>query len=392
MTLNTQTFHSRLEGGEAKKRAILEDLRASIVRGELPPGAQLPTRRELMVRYSVSLETVQRALDQLTHDEFVSATRRRGTFVVDRPPHLSRYALVFRHHPERDAHLWTRFYSALWKEAGRLGRTGDCSFETFLGVSEGQPSLTLLEREIEAQRLAGVIFADGIYGMEQTSIIRRDDVPRVSVGRVEASNCVAFELDEQELLRRAIGFFAGRGRKQLAVVSHYHPDWTRHMGIEAMAAAEGMELLPFHVVTCVLEQTGAASALTKLLWNGRVRPDALLVTDDNLVEPVTSALEEMGVRVGEELDVVGHANFPYPTKARVPTRRLGYDVTAMLGCALDSINARRAGQPFEPSHRFHAVWEDELRPIPAAPAPRIGGAGLAVFPGAAFGGLAPTAR
>src|SRR4029079_10939473 len=48
------------------------------------------------------------------------------------------------------------------------------------------------------------------------------------------------------------------------------------------------------------------------------RPDALLISDDNLVEPVPAALHDAGVGGPAELTVVAHANLPYPPRAMVP--------------------------------------------------------------------------
>jgi len=47
-----------------------------------------------------------------------------------------------------------------------------------------------------------------------------------------------------------------------------------------------------------------------------VRPDALVVADDNLVTCATQGIAASGVQVPGELDVVAHCNFPHPLPAR----------------------------------------------------------------------------
>src|SRR5690242_16268161 len=78
-----------------KHRLILNQMRDQILSGHLKPGERLPTRRQIEQQFAAGPVTVQRALDRLARDGFVVAQGRRGTFVAQRPPHLSQYALVF---------------------------------------------------------------------------------------------------------------------------------------------------------------------------------------------------------------------------------------------------------------------------------------------------------
>ena len=119
-----------------KHTTIADALRHRIVSHDLPPGSQLPTRSEIERQFGASSVTVQRALDTLIQDGFVHATRRRGTFVAENPPHLSRYGLVFPVHPQRDPGHWTRFWSALSNEAVSMRRPGVCELEFFTGLAD----------------------------------------------------------------------------------------------------------------------------------------------------------------------------------------------------------------------------------------------------------------
>src|SRR5579862_8058 len=110
-------IHSIAESS-VKYSLIADDLRAQIVANVLPAGSQVPTREELIQHYQVSSVTVQRALDGLIRDGFVDATRRRGSFVVEYPPHLCRYGLVFENHPGPHGYN-SRYLAAMANEAQR---------------------------------------------------------------------------------------------------------------------------------------------------------------------------------------------------------------------------------------------------------------------------------
>ena len=68
-----------------KYRRIAEDLFARIGNGEYPPGSQLPTKAELMAKYQVAVNTVERAIKELRKAGVVETAQGAGMFV--REPH-----------------------------------------------------------------------------------------------------------------------------------------------------------------------------------------------------------------------------------------------------------------------------------------------------------------
>ncbi|MGW5747568.1 GntR family transcriptional regulator [Amycolatopsis sp. NPDC003861] len=64
--------------------AIADELRERIARGELPPGARVPSTRRLAADHGVALATAAKALDLLSQEGVVRAEPRSGTVVADR--------------------------------------------------------------------------------------------------------------------------------------------------------------------------------------------------------------------------------------------------------------------------------------------------------------------
>ncbi|MEH0638325.1 GntR family transcriptional regulator [Streptomyces bottropensis] len=62
---------------------IRREIEAGIRAGELPPGARLPTEKDLSTRYGVSRATAQRVLNDLAEAGLAIRRRRHGTFVAD---------------------------------------------------------------------------------------------------------------------------------------------------------------------------------------------------------------------------------------------------------------------------------------------------------------------
>jgi len=61
------------------RNAILHDIRA----GKLPPGSKLPSRENLIEKYSVARATLSKAIVDLVDAGVLTALRKRGTFVAN---------------------------------------------------------------------------------------------------------------------------------------------------------------------------------------------------------------------------------------------------------------------------------------------------------------------
>ncbi len=90
-------------------------IRAAIATGQLEPGAQLPTVRQLAVDLTVNANTVAKVYTQLERDGILETRRGVGTFVRESPS-----PQAARAHRERELHeLMRRFIG----DAALLGFT-----------------------------------------------------------------------------------------------------------------------------------------------------------------------------------------------------------------------------------------------------------------------------
>ena len=72
------------QSDQPQYQLIANDLRARIQRRELPPGAQVPTEKELAGTYDCSRNTVRMALAALANEGLISAGRARAGRTVRR--------------------------------------------------------------------------------------------------------------------------------------------------------------------------------------------------------------------------------------------------------------------------------------------------------------------
>ncbi len=151
-----------------------------------------------------------------------------------------------------------------------------------------------------------------------------------------------------------------RGRTRLALLAVPGHLGRFHAQLRAGLEARGMSSEAHWLQLCSPGAPEGARYITHLLMHEqqRQRPDALIISDDNLVEHATVGLIAAGVRVPDDCDIVAYCNFPWPTPSMLPVRRLGYDARQLLTSAMDKIDRQRAGAPPAPRLDLPAHFEE----------------------------------
>ena len=351
--------------GVDKYTLIANEIRRRIATGQFSPGSQLPQRTELEESFQVSKVTLQRAMNLLIEDGFVDATRRKGSFVAARPPHLSRYALAFQGAPNPRNHL-SQYWVALANEGARRERETLCSIPTFYGVDghTNTPAFQKLNREISEHRLAGLIYVSNYSNPPDLSLVEQVNLPCVMVQNEIHPLMPTIAVSQKSFLLRALDYVASQGCQRVAFLRH-GGDWDGNLDCDYLPAeieARGLTTRPFWTQGVNIEMPRPARNAMHLLMHGAPseRPDALIITDDNLLEPATLGLIDAGIRPSGDVVVVADTNFPWKTQSYVEVQRLGYDVRQVLSACIDSIDRQRAGEKVSPFVELPALFEQEI--------------------------------
>ena len=349
---------------------IAERLKRDILCGIVAPGQRLPTRVELERQFGTTPVTLNRAMKMLVSEGFVRARLGSGTHVATHPPHLAHFALAFPFAVVQGA---SRFYEALRDETGEL-QANERRVSAFYGI-ESHVDVEDYQRLlgfVRAHRLAGLIFAANPYQLVETDspLIREPGVPRTAI--MVADRRVSFPTvypDIDAFLPNAFDYLASRGRKRVAVIRLGGATHASLGSIQALAAERGLILRPHWLQAAFVgsPEWSRQTALLLLHEGQAERPDAVVITDDNLVAGFTEGIRDSGIRVvadGEprrthSLEVVAQANFPYATRSAVPAKRLGYSITHVLAACLERIEQQRRGESPPPHTAIPAVWEEE---------------------------------
>ena len=68
----------------------------------------------------------------------------------------------------------------------------------------------------------------------------------------------------------------------------------------------------------------------------------------------------VGVRVPQDVEVVTHCNFPWPSRSVLAVKRLGFDTRQMLRMCIELIDRQRRGETVPGYTPVTAIFEEEL--------------------------------
>ena len=164
-------------------------------------------------------------------------------------------------------------------------------------------------------------------------------------------------------LDRALDLACEAGRSRVAVLTHGGLQFEYGQEKQLRNAFE-QRRLTFHedLVQCVdLSFPKTAAGITRLLFHNRPvgRPDALIITDDNLVDQALISLIADGLRVPDDVMVVAHCNFPCALPRVLNIKRLGFDAAAVMNSCVGMIDQLSREQPVPHRTVVRPVWDEE---------------------------------
>ncbi len=348
---------------------VCEWIREEIVSGRLAAGERLPTHIDLSHRFGVSKVTVQRALGRLVEDGFVEMKPRVGSFVTQHPPHLHNIGLVFPFDPEivTEDYFHSKYYHALNNAAQRLNAELDRRIIVFqhVDIHAGTKESHQLIRYIERHKVAGLIFATASDRLDISAACLAAGIPRVDIVNMERPPWPVMDISGQPWCEQALDYLSARGRRRVAVLVHSFRfnDFYDHRLWYRLISKRDMISPPYWHQSARWRDPESAKHAVQLLMQGTVdeRPDALLITDDNLIEGATAGLVSAGVDVPEEVEVVGRANFPLPAEPALPIKHLGYDWHEVLKESINMIDQMRRGEEPPRVNRVPVKWRKSLQ-------------------------------
>ena len=211
-------------------------------------------------------------------------------------------------------------------------------------------------------------------------LVSSSDLPTVIHGTAAmARGLPSVRSDLARFFDTAAEWCRSRGRRRLGLISDGAWYATHGHNFEAALEAGGLEHLPVLTQHVPGRDPRAVRQVVQLLMSlpPQRRPDALIVMHDIAAPAVAEALDLLGLRVGGELDVAIHSNFPFePGFNPEPSFAwLGFDsdrffdeFLEQLGMADAAAPPRHPGAPPSTAVETEAGLEHRIPPRFAGPA------------------------
>ncbi len=343
---------------------IITELKNDIVRGKYEPQSRLPTRNELAKRFSTTLATMQNAMDILYKDGFIDSRGRDGTFVVENPPHLSQYGMCIPELPS-NMYLWHRLWTVINGEAVKIRKNPSKRIENYYGIT-ANPEIGDFKRlvdDIEEHRLTGLImFWPSAELLEK---LRKYDMPIVLVARPIPlfPKISTIWVDYLSMIDKMLSYLKKRRRRRIAIITNSETPQEYMDHFRRKVSDNGMTTRPewIHGVCLCRDALPWCSSIFDLMMSGNreMRPDALVVLNENITPYISSAVSRSSLRIPKDLDIVSHCNFPFAsTNDRI--HRIGFDINLILNRCIDEIDSARNGNSKGGYEEIPAVDEDDL--------------------------------
>jgi DNA-binding LacI/PurR family transcriptional regulator len=339
-----------------KAEKVVAILRSEILSGQRAPGDRFPTYDALIEQFAITRPTVARVLRELRKEGLVEVNGTRRIFVARSFPHHTRYFWVSSEQP--GSIEWT-YFLATFLELIEKGETGiDGEIIPLVGV-DGRAN------NPEYQRLCDAVAhgsAAGLFLMNSATVyllpaLQTPGVPRVAI-MAALPHAGLVRLDVEALLERATARLKAKKARRVAVISPHALNLERSLKALAKQGFTkdrvwGLEVTP---VGC--------AQLTQLLFDRTDRPDAVFITDDNLIPPFLAGLKRAKRKAGKHVYVLAHCNWPKPIGLAEGVEHIGFDVREILGEGKECIDAQRGGLA-APERVVPPRFLDELsRPLP----------------------------
>jgi len=320
-------------------------------------GDRLPTEAQFAKVFEVSVPTIREALRSLTQAGFLDRRQGSGTYRCEAPAESAvaalqaasqKMAAIISPLDLTDGGL-SRFHLQLALHASKSLRQRGIRSELYFG--ETAPSAprkfddAQLCEDIRAGRISAAltISEDLETQADYRQLLAERDIPVESCNEMFASNGQPTRID---FLNRAVETLASHGRRKIAclglgsapsdsLVRSFKQIVARHGAITDDAWIVG-NLHP--------NEIGSGYSLIREMWStGRIKPDGLLLCDEIFFPDAALAIQELSIRVPEQLVIVSYNNIGVKLVAPFPVVELQFDSLALAEQVAANVAARLLG-------------------------------------------------
>jgi len=306
-------------------RKIYSELLSSITQGKYREGQRLPSEAQLVRQFRASRPTVTRALQELQHEGVVERRAGSGTFVRLRKPAQGHLFGLFVHKLGE-----TEIFDPICRE---LVKSAQSSGHSVLWSATDAAEST--EREIDAicaqyvdRTVSGIFLAPVEADSHATQInqhllaaLERAKIAVVLLDRDFYEYPARSPYDLVGIDNRRAGFLAADhllelGCRRIAFLHRPHSAETVRSRINGYSDALSIHRVPVHPELICEGDPSDEAVVRHLVYEHHV--DSVICANDLTAAMLMHALDNLGIRIPEEIRIVGIDDVRYASLLRVP--------------------------------------------------------------------------
>ncbi len=318
------------------REQVKSKLRQSIVGGRFNVGDLLPPPQELAPKWQCSPDTMRKALVELAEEGIVRRVQRKGTMVT-RKPRLGTVAMAQSH----DSHINGLLVGPICHGLHQLG------YDVDVVPYSGDPAVTesLMQRTL-ATSADHVILLDP-FGSELSWPVWQNFSHRVvyslSHKRFD-QNTSWITMDHSLSARQVAEHVLNLGHRNVAVVNPNDGEWGT---IAARAFQDLMHIASATCHTFVQQDATSETSLRHLIEDHGVT--AMWTLNDHYATSTYSMLHRMGIRVPEDVSIIGRFDTPWSLECPSPLTSVSMSPERVATTIVDVVDqhARNPDKPCE---------------------------------------------
>ncbi|MGN0353046.1 MAG: GntR family transcriptional regulator [Roseburia sp.] len=310
---------------------LMEDLRKQILEGEIKPGEKLPSENELSRAYAVSRQTVRKALQILENEGFIYAEHGRGTFCSEMMRHRKKSKNIAVVTTYLSDYIFPRVIQGIDKVLTENGYSILLKNTKNSRQLEAKCLEELLQKDID-----GLIIEPSKSQIfcKHCNLYERLEEYQIPYVFIQGSHAQLKEkphilLDDCKGGYLLTNYLISLGHKRIAGVfkADDAQGQERHKGYVQALTEAGIPYDPDLVVWFYTEdrKMHPYEKIKQMVTEREICPfDAVVSYNDQIAIEVMRALEEMGVKVPEEVSVTGYDNSYLAQTCKVPLTTIAH--------------------------------------------------------------------
>jgi len=324
------------------------------------------TSHDVARRAGVSRTTVSYVLNNVEGANISEVTRRRVLDAADLLGYVPNAAaqmlagqrsrvigLVF---PRNDRHLLTHLF-LLQIIDGLMAVAEAHGMRLLVDSVDGTMENAYMDL-VQAKRIDGLILIDAPSDDPAFLQLAKDNFPVVTLGSNYPEFC-SVDVDNQMSARMATTYLVEQGHQQIGCITNYPSRPTqineRLEGYKEAMQGAGIPIDSALIADGLYTPESGVAAMNRLL-NNVVQPTAVFVTSDVVAFGAVQAIHTRGLRIPEDVAVVGFDDVPLASYCTPPLTTVHVPTVKMGRCAGELLFARIAG----PLQQKHLLLETTL--------------------------------